>query len=41
MEKFSRKLVSRIIYLNVLLNSSIELLELFLARKGWRLLVLW
>ena len=41
MEKFSRKLVSRIIYLNVLLNSSNELLELFLSRKGWSLLVLW
>jgi len=41
MEKFSRKLVSRIIYLNVLLNSSNDLLELFLSRKGWNLLSLW
>ena len=41
MEKFSRKLVSRIVYINILQASSPELLRMFLSRKGWNLVCLW
>ena len=41
MEKFSRKLVSRIIYLNILTSSTDELLLMFLAKNGWKLVILW
>lgn len=41
MEKFSRKLVSRIIYINILTSSTDELLQMFLAKNGWKLVIMW
>ena len=41
MEKFSRKLVSRIIYINILTASSAELLQMFLEENGWKLVITW
>ena len=41
MQKFSKKLVSKCIYIHILCNSSEELLELFLSQKGWDLLNNW
>jgi protein phosphatase 1 regulatory subunit 10 len=41
MQKFSRKLVSKCIYIRILKASSFQLLELFLCEKGWELLNQW
>ena len=41
MQKFSRKLVSKCIYIRILKASSDPLLELFLCEKGWELLNQW
>ena len=41
MQKFSRKLVSKCIYIRILKASSFELLEHFLCEKGWELLNQW
>ena len=41
MQKFSKKLVSKVIYMKILLASSPDLLELFLREKGWELLNIW
>ena len=41
MQKFSKKLVSKVIYVKILKCSSPELLESFLNEKGWELLNQW
>jgi len=41
MQKFSKKLVSKCIYIQILQASSEELLDKFLTEKGWGLLNLW
>ena len=41
MQKFSKKLVSKCIYIHILSSSTPELLELFLTQKGWDLLNAW
>jgi len=41
MQKFSKKLVSKCIYVQILKASSEELLDKFLTEKGWGLLNLW
>ena len=41
MQKFSKKLVSKCIYIHILTASEPELLELFLTQKGWDLLNAW
>ena len=41
MQKFSKKLVSKVIYVKILKASSSELLESFLNEKGWELLNQW
>jgi len=41
MQKFSKKLVSKCIYIHILCSSSQELLESFLSQKGWDLLNMW
>ena len=41
MQKFSKKLVSKCIYIHILSSSTPELLELFLNQKGWDLLNAW
>ena len=41
MQKFSKKLVSKCIYVHILCSSSEELLEAFLNQKGWDLLNAW
>ena len=41
MEKFSRKLVSKVIYIHILRSSTPKLLEAFLAESGWLLLSSW
>lgn len=41
MQKFSKKLVSKCIYIQILKASSEELLDKFLMEKGWGLLNLW
>ena len=41
MQKFSKKLVSKVIYVKILLASTPDLLELFLREKGWELLNAW
>ena len=41
MQKFSKKLVSKCIYIHILCASTPELLELFLTQKGWDLLNAW
>ena len=41
MQKFSKKLVSKVIYVKILKSSSPELLEAFLNEKGWELLNAW
>ncbi len=41
MQKFSKKLVSKCIYIHILRSSTVELLEMFLSLKGWDLLNLW
>ena len=41
MQKFSKKLVSKVIYVKILLASDPKLVELFLKEKGWELLNAW
>jgi len=41
MQKFSKKLVSKVIYVKILKSSSPDLLEAFLNEKGWELLNAW
>jgi len=41
MQKFSKKLVSKCIYIHILTASEPDLLELFLTQKGWDLLNAW
>jgi len=41
MQKFSKKLVSKCIYIHILRASDPDLLEQFLIQKGWDLLNLW
>lgn len=41
MQKFSKKLVSKVIYVKILLASEPELIEHFLKEKGWDLLNTW
>lgn len=41
MQKFSKKLVSKVIYIKILKSSSAELLECFLTAQGWTLLNVW
>jgi len=41
MQKFSKKLVSKCIYIHILCSSSQDLLESFLSQKGWDLLNMW
>jgi protein phosphatase 1 regulatory subunit 10 len=41
MQKFSKKLVSKSIYIEILRATTPELLEKFLQEKGWDLLNLW
>lgn len=41
MQKFSKKLVSKCIYIHILSASTPDLLELFLTQKGWDLLNAW
>jgi len=41
MGKFSRKLVSKVIYIKILRASSPELLDKFLKANGWNLLISW
>ena len=41
MQKFSKKLVSKVIYVKILRSSSTELIEHFLNEKGWELLNQW
>lgn len=41
MQKFSKKLVSKVIYVKILRSSSTELIENFLNEKGWELLNQW
>ena len=41
MQKFSKKLVSKCIYVHILCASSEHLLEAFLNQKGWDLLNAW
>jgi len=41
MQKFSKKLVSKCIYIHILCSSSEDLLESFLSQKGWDLLNMW
>ena len=41
MQKFSKKLVSKCIYVHILCSSSEDLLEAFLNQKGWDLLNAW
>ena len=41
MHKFSKKLVSKIIYVKILQASQTDLLEHFLREKGWELLNGW
>ena len=41
MQKFSKKLVSKVIYVRILQASSSDLLEHFLREKGWALLNTW
>ena len=41
MQKFSKKLVSKVIYVKILLASHPDLLEHFLKEKGWELLNAW
>ena len=41
MQKFSKKLVSKVVYVKILKASSSELLENFLNEKGWELLNQW
>ena len=41
MQKFSKKLVSKCIYIHILRASEMDLLELFLQQKGWDLLNHW
>ena len=41
MQKFSKKLVSKVIYVKILKSSSPELLEAFLNAQGWELLNAW
>ena len=41
MQKFSKKLVSKCIYIHILSASSPDLLEMFLTQKGWDLLNSW
>jgi len=40
-QKFSKKLVSKVIYINILQSSSKPLLRAFLAESGWSLLCSW
>jgi len=41
MQKFSKKLVSKCIYIHILRSSELDLLESFLSQKGWDLLNMW
>ena len=41
MQKFSKKLVSKCIYIHILCASTPDLLEMFLTQKGWDLLNAW
>jgi len=41
MQKFSRKLVSKVIYIHILKSSTQPLLEAFFAESGWSLLISW
>ncbi|XP_032529561.2 serine/threonine-protein phosphatase 1 regulatory subunit 10-like [Danaus plexippus] len=41
MTKFSKKLVSKCIYIQILKCTEIELLGLFMGSKGWRLVHMW
>ena len=41
MQKFSKKLVSKVIYVKILLASEHDLIEHFLKEKGWDLLNTW
>ena len=41
MQKFSKKLVSKVIYVKILRSSSSDLIEHFLNEKGWELLNQW
>jgi len=41
MQKFSRKLVSKVIYIHILKSSTPPLLEAFFAESGWSLLSSW
>jgi len=41
MQKFSKKLVSKCIYIHILRSSSMALLEEFLSKRGWDLLNNW
>jgi len=41
MHKFSKKLVSKCIYIHILRSSSPDLLEQFLSKNGWELLNTW
>ena len=41
MQKFSKKLVSKVIFIRILRATSTALLEHFLREKGWQLLNIW
>jgi hypothetical protein len=41
MQKFSKKLVSKVVYIKILKVSKPELLDKFLDERGWDLLNFW
>jgi len=41
MEKFSKKLVSKVVYIKILLATNPEILDKFLGERGWDLLNFW
>ena len=41
MEKFSKKLVSKVVYIKILRSTRPEILDKFLADRGWDLLNFW
>jgi len=41
MEKFSKKMVSKVVYINILRATKVEVLEKFLNEKGWTLINFW
>ena len=41
MEKFSKKLVSKVVYIKILTSTQPHILDKFLIQRGWDLLNFW